>query len=131
MDNRQDKLESLKLVKEWSVWLITLQTGLCAFLWNVLKEQRMKDMSGISLHLGWLAFSLSVVIATVLVSRLPIPIEKLTDLSSDSSNKSILAYPLPVLGINIKVKTLLAAEHLCFLVGILFVIIFIIREGLL
>ena len=70
MDRSNARLESLKLVKEWSVWLITLQTAICTFLWNVLKEQRIKGMSlsGMSLHLGWLAFSLSVIIAT-----LPVP----------------------------------------------------------
>ena len=42
MDKAQAKLESLKMVKDWSSWLIALQTAICAFLWNVLKALEIK-----------------------------------------------------------------------------------------
>jgi hypothetical protein len=126
MEKAQAKLESIKMVREWSTWLIAIQTTVCAFLWNILKERGLKDLSGITLHCGWLAFSFSIIIATVLISRLPTLIENLADESS--SDKSIFTYPLRILGINLNLKILLIAEHVCFLLGVLLIIIFVIMR---
>ena len=125
MDKAQAKLESLKMVKEWSSWLIALQTAICAFLWNVLKALEIKSWLDVFLYFGWFAFSLSLLIATVLVSRLPYMIEKLPE---SSSNDSVLTDPVSILGIRVRLRTFLIAEHVCFIVGVLCLVTHIARQ---
>ena len=125
MEKSQAKLESLKMVKEWSSWLIALQTAICAFLWNVLKALEIKSWLDFFLYFGWFAFSLSLLIATVLVSRLPYMIENLPESSSD---RSVLSEPISIIGGQIRLKSLLIAEHICFIIGVLCLVIHIARQ---
>src|SRR5262245_40174253 len=107
MEKAQAKLESLKMVKEWSAWLIALQTAICAFLWNVLKALEIKSWLDFFLYFGWFAFSLSLLIATILISRLPSMIENLPESSSD---RSVLSEAVSIVGIKIRLKSFLIAE---------------------
>ena len=125
MDEAQAKLESLKMVKEWSTWLIALQTAICAFLWNVLKTLEIKSWLDVFLYFGWFAFSLSLLIATVLVSRLPYRIESLPESSPD---RSVLSEPVAILGGKVRLKTFVMAEHVCFIVGVLCLVTHIARQ---
>jgi hypothetical protein len=114
MTKDEVNLEALKMAKDWSTWLILIQTGVCAFLWNVLKNPELTSYQSFFLHCGWFAFSISVVIATILVSRLPSLIEEYT--KEEPPEGSV---------IQSRLKHLFIAEHTCFLLGILSVIIFI------
>lgn len=115
------------MLKEWSTWLFTLQTAICTLLWERLDFNGMRSMPEFFLYLGWFSFGLSIIIATVLISRMPVLIESL---GNDVSDKSILHYPINILGMRIRLKFLVRAEHLLFLLGVLFVFIFILNKGL-
>jgi hypothetical protein len=127
MDKAQAKLESLKMVKEWSAWLIGIQAAICTFLWNVLKGLEVKSWLDNSLYCGWLAFSLSLVIATLLISHLPAVIENLAESSSEGG---VLTEQLSIGGIKVRLKALLAAQHMCFLGGVVFIVIHVVRQVL-
>jgi hypothetical protein len=114
------QLESLKMLKDWSVWLIALQAALCAFLWNVLKTFAAANWFEKSVFVAWFAFSLSLIIATVLVSRLPGQIESL---ANSPAEESVFSRRVSVAGVTIKLRTLLILEHTFFLLGVAFVIL--------
>jgi hypothetical protein len=121
------QLESLKMLKEWSVWLIALQAALCAFLWNVLKTFAGANWFEKSVYVAWFAFSISLIIATVLVSRLPRQIEGLADAPAEGS---VFTRRVVVVGLRIKLRTLLILEHTFFLLGVAFVIIHVVVQAI-
>jgi hypothetical protein len=127
MDRSLSKLESLKILKEWSKWLFTIQTAICTLLWERLGFQGMRRIPEAFLHLSWLSFALSLIIATVIISQMPVLIESL---DKDISDRSILHYPINILGTRLRLKSLVQAEHIFFLVGVFFVFIFILNKGL-
>ena len=127
MDHSSSKLESLKMLKEWSIWLVTLQSAICALLWDRLDVEGMRRFPEVFLHLGWLSFGLSVITATILINRIPILIEGLAE---DVSDRSILLHPVKVLSANIRLMFLVRAEYLLFLLGIFFLFVFVLNQGL-
>lgn len=127
MDASTAKLESLQMLKQWSIWLLTLESAICALLWNSLDVEGMRRVPEVFLHLGWLSFGLSVITATILVNRIPMLIEGLAE---DVSDRSILLHPTKILGANIRLRFLVRAEYFLFLLGILFLFIFVLNQGL-
>src|ERR671927_118118 len=79
MDRAQASLEALRLLDSWSKWLVTLQSAICALLWQPLKQQPSLEWPSTLLFLGWGAFCFSVVSSTVLLGRLPTLVEALAD----------------------------------------------------
>lgn len=63
---RELQLEALKLLKDWSVWLLTIEAGICTALWTT---DALKG-SGLAFA-GWSAFCLSAMVASVLLLKLP------------------------------------------------------------
>jgi hypothetical protein len=129
------QLESLKMTKDWSVWLILLQSSICTFLWDVLKGQlevlhkvvhsppplpvELQNISVTTLkwqifvmHLSWLSFAASVVTAIILVSRLPSLIKQIPLKNAHNQESSP--------------KTLMTMEFGFFLFGVLLIVVFII-----
>ncbi|MEQ8970812.1 MAG: hypothetical protein RIE73_10500 [Coleofasciculus sp. C1-SOL-03] len=127
MDQGLSKLESLKMLKEWSIWLFSIQTAICTLLWERLDFKGIRIIPNVFLHLGWFSFGFSVIIATVILSRIPVLIE---NLGNDVSDSSVLHQPLKILGIKLRLKFLVRAEHILFLLGVFFVFIFILNKGL-
>jgi hypothetical protein len=133
MTKEEAQLESLKMTKEWSIWLIALQSSICTFLWGVLKEQlgvlETLQQSGqnyslikfqvVVLHFGWLAFAVSVLVAIILVSRMPVLIEQFSNGPDDKPK----AYYFST-------KTLMTMEYAFFLLGVMFILIFVLRRFL-
>lgn len=131
VENKDDKqleslrLESLKMIKEWSVWLVVIQTSICTLLWNVIKEKvdatdnAYKIYQLVSLHSGWLAFAVSVIIGVLIVISLPMIIETLKTKLPD---ETILNSQLKFLGW--KLERAIKAEFFFFLAGVILVVIF-------
>src|SRR5918912_2090444 len=88
MDRAQASLESLRLLDSWSKWLVTLQSAICALLWQPLNQQPPAEWPGTLLFLGWSAFCLSVITSTVLLGRLPTLVERLAEESASTSAAS-------------------------------------------
>ncbi|MEB3280947.1 MAG: hypothetical protein VKK42_18690 [Lyngbya sp.] len=128
MDKGVSKLESLKMLKEWSTWLFTIQTAICTLLWQRLNFNGMRKMPEVFLHLSWFSFAFSVIIATVLISQISGVIESLSN--DDVSDRSILHYPINFGKIRLNLKFLVRAEHIFFLIGVFFAFIFILNKGL-
>src|SRR5260370_29632388 len=63
MDELEQRIESLKLLQDWSKWLIGLEAGACALLWDALKN----DKAPYPLHKAWFMFWLSIVFAALLL----------------------------------------------------------------
>lgn len=125
------KVESLKMLKEWSVWLIAIQAGICTFLWPVLKELSKRNPPPHwyekSLYAGWFAFSVSLVLATLLVSQLPSHLETVAERCSGAS---ILSEKIPIAFIPMTLKTLLVLEHVFFLAGLVSVIVHVAQQAI-
>lgn len=133
MDKASAKSQSLEMLKGWSTWLLTLEVAICTVLWDVLafdealgiaQMMRFPDMF---LYFGWFAFGFSVVVATILVGSIPGLHERLAD---DISDRSIFYYPVDILGFRCRLRFLVAAEHILFLLGVLLVFIFVLSQGL-
>ncbi len=114
------------MVKEWSVWLLTLQGGACTVLWQPLKQQSVEHSLGsVLLLLGWLSFGLSIITATVLLGLMPGVVESLTDEDSRLYKKQVSTYPLFR---NITIGHFMFVEHALLIVGILLIFVFVITR---
>jgi hypothetical protein len=125
MDKPQVKLEALKMIKDWSVWLVAIQATICAFLWNVVKVLQINSWLDYPVLLGWYAFALSIIVATLVISYLPSMIERL---ESKPNESTIFAEQISILGIKISLRTFLSAEYFCFLTGVILIIIHFARH---
>src|SRR5919202_4376737 len=119
MDRAQASLESLRLLDSWSKWLVTLQSAICALLWQPLKQQPSTQWPSTLLFLGWGAFCLSVITSTVLLGRLPTLVEALADdaeLRSSTRSPRVLARAL--LGQHVTVGHVVTIQHVLFVLGV-------------
>ena len=64
MDPSQRIVDSLKLLQDWSKWLISLQTVVCVGLWPKLTSGQ--PVSG-AIYAAWMLFWASIVIAAILL----------------------------------------------------------------
>ena len=108
------------MVKEWSTWIILIQGSICTLLWRPLTNA---PNGRWSLYISWFAFSTSVVIATLLISRVPAQIEKL---DPASANRSVLTNEVRVLNRKMTMQKLLNLQHAFFLTGLAFIIIHVV-----
>ncbi len=139
MDKVDLQLESLKMTKEWSVWLVALQAAICGFLWNSLKENplirtfntpqfefgKYWEFSplGVILHLAWLLFALSLLAAAFLLLHLPGMIENLK--KNEEAAESVMAMKAPLMGEGISIRALVFAEYFLFLAGVVLTALFV------
>jgi hypothetical protein len=101
MDELDQRIESLKLLQDWSKWLISLETGVCALLWPKLTEGK----SPCPLYVGWLMFWASIIAAAFLLIAISFVVSQRGD--------SVKCYMKGVWGLAV-------AEHALFLAGIFF-----------
>jgi Trk-type K+ transport system membrane component len=126
MEKSSARLESIKMVKEWSVWLVTLQGAACTVLWQPLKQQSVEQSLGyFLLLLGWLTFVLSIITATVLLGLLPRVVESLADQDSRLYDKRVSSLPVYR---KITISHFMFVEHALLIIGILFILIFVLAR---
>ena len=130
IDRAQASLESVKLLDSWSKWLVTLQSAICALLWQPLKQQPPVAWPGTLLFLGWSAFCLSVIASTVLLGRLPTLVEPLADEAAEvrSSTRSPPVRARALLGQRITVGHVVAVQHVLFVLGVALVLLFVLNR---
>jgi hypothetical protein len=130
MERAQAWLESLKLLDSWSKWLVTLQSAICALLWQPLKQQVPGRWPGTLLFLGWSAFCLSVITSTVLLARLPTIVETLADDAAGigPANPYQQVRARPLLGERITVGHVVTVQHALFVVGVALVLLFVLNR---
>lgn len=102
MDDNTTKLtvESLKLLQDWSKWLIALETLICANLWPKLTD---KLNPSTALYIGWMMFWASIIAAAILLISISYFVRQ-----ADKKGESDLK----------KVKLLVAIEYAFFLGGL-------------
>jgi hypothetical protein len=64
MDKAQRTVDSLKLLQDWSKWLISLETVVCIGLWPKLTGT---PSPSAFMYAGWMMFWASIVVAAVLL----------------------------------------------------------------
>jgi hypothetical protein len=103
-DNQPNKaqrtIDSLKLLQDWSKWLIGLETIVCMSLWTRLTSG--SRPSGL-MYLGWLMFWASIIIAAILLLSISFFVRRV-DESADRDMK--------------KVWILTGLQYACFLAGL-------------
>lgn len=110
-------MEAMKLLKEWSIWICTIQAGLLSFLGYFYKKQGVA-----AFHLSTIiasgCFCISVLSATLLLGALPALMRKLKrDTQGDEND----FYELPIFNsVAIKLGYLSFIEHFFFFVGLVF-----------
>jgi hypothetical protein len=93
-------VDSLKLLQDWSKWLIGLQTVVCMSLWPKLTSGA--TPSGL-IYGGWVMFWASIIIAAILLPAISFFVRRV-DTSADRDMK--------------KVWILVALQYACFLSGL-------------
>ena len=68
------RVEAYKLLQDWSKWLVTLETAVCAGLWPSLTGPQNPPLSLVA---GWVLFACSIVTAAVLLVLIPYVIGQL------------------------------------------------------
>jgi len=134
MEKTDLRLESFKMIREWSTWLVGIQTVICGFLWNVLKENPLflaefrgmpnPSFTGMILHLAWLAFAFSLVTAAFTLISLPKLVETLKQ--EDGAAESVFAMQANVWGGKMNLRTLVGAQHILFFIGVVLAALFVI-----
>ena len=73
MTRPERTLESLRLLQDWSKWLISLETVVCISLWSKLTGTPAPGTPGPSglMYAGWMMFWASILIATILLLCIP------------------------------------------------------------
>ena len=100
MDRSQRTVDSLKLLSDWSKWLISLQTVVCLSLWPKLTA---KPSPSSLMYAGWMMFWASIIVAAVLLLCIPFFVRRVDD-SADRDMK--------------KVWVLVGLQYACFLAGL-------------
>jgi len=92
MAEAQRTVDSLKLLQDWSKWLITLQTAICASLWPKLASTPAPGAPSPSpiLYVAWMMFWASILAAAVLLLCISIFVRRV-DESGDRDIKKIWA----------------------------------------
>lgn len=100
MDKSQRTVESLRLLQDWSKWLISLETVVCVSLWP-----KLTGAGGASplMYAGWMMFWASILVAAVLLLCISIFVRRV-DQSGDRDIK--------------KVWILVGVQYACFLLGL-------------
>jgi len=96
----EQRIESLKLLQDWSKWLIALEAGVCALLWRVMSPS-------IYLYCAWFMFWGSILAAAFLLLAISILVGQRTGVLSTIITKIVWF--------------LLAAEYICLVIGMILV----------
>src|ERR1700754_1838089 len=83
--NAQRTVDSLKLLQDWSKWLIGLQTLVCMSLWPKLTSK--PSPSGL-MYAGWMMFWASIIIAAILLLAISFFVRRV-DASADRDMKKV------------------------------------------
>lgn len=100
MDKAQRTVDSLKLLSDWSKWLISLETIVCVSLWPKLTGK--PSPSGL-MYAGWMSFWASIIIAAILLLCISFFVRRV-DESADRDLK--------------KVWVAVGLQYACFLAGL-------------
>jgi|SRR6185436_6949794 len=100
MDRAQRTVDSLRLLQDWSKWLITLQTAVCMSLWPKLTGTPSPPAL---MYAGWMMFWASILVAAVLLLSISIFVRRV-DESAERDIKIVWA--------------LVAVQYACFLSGL-------------
>ena len=126
MDNPSYLLESVKLIKDWAIWVTGIQTGAIAVLGSLVKD----GVPRISRK--WVVatltfFVLSILAAIWLVLLLPSVAEQLYAPSHQDIQRlyDIPLHPL----VPIRLGTMATIMHLCFIFGIICFAMFVYKRA--
>jgi hypothetical protein len=117
MDISQAKLEAIKLIKDWSSWMVGVQTALIGAvmfgkLWGNADRFR-------TFHSALVCFTLSIICAGILMGGLPEVVERIPQMSSVSVYDECLTIgKREILGI----RFLIIVQHLLFVAGLLYLL---------
>jgi hypothetical protein len=100
MDRSQRTVDSLKLLQDWSKWLISLETIVCISLWPKLTS---KPSPSIVMYAGWMMFWASILVAAILLLCISFFVRRV-DESGDRDMK--------------KVWILVGLQYACFIAGL-------------
>jgi hypothetical protein len=105
-DRNELTLESLKLLQDWSKWLIALETFVCANLWpklTVIPKPPDIPKPPASLYVSWLMFWASIITAAILLIYISVVVRYIDDKGETELRK---------------VKLLVGIEYAFFLIGV-------------
>jgi hypothetical protein len=85
LDKNELAVESLKLLQDWSKWLVTLEAAICAALWSTLTSG---GKPSALLYLGWGMFWGSIIAAAILLIAISVYARRV-DISGDSDFKKL------------------------------------------
>ena len=104
MADSQRTVDSLKLLQDWSKWLITLQTAVCMSLWPKLTNPSSAAPPSPLMYIAWLMFWASILIAVLLLLCISLFVRRVNE-SGDRDIKIVWV--------------LVAAQYAFFLSGLL------------
>lgn len=79
--DRNSTVDSLKMLQDWSKWLVALETFICANLWSkltVVPKPPDVPKPPTSLYIGWMMFWASIITAAILLVYLSIVVRRVT-----------------------------------------------------
>jgi hypothetical protein len=77
MNTIDRKVEAAKLLKDWSVWMVTVQSGLIGFLANAVSKKSGIGLDPAGVRLTVFFFSMSILFAAWVLGNLPSVVQRL------------------------------------------------------
>jgi len=113
------RLEALKFLREWGVWIVAVQTGLISFIVSLLLQNKIK-LGSVYIKGTVICFGLSIVFAALVLSSIPSITQRL---NIDKRGIYVIGiFDLPILR-NLTLGWVSFFEHLGFLLGLLALIV--------
>ena len=113
------RLEALKLLREWSVWMVAVQTGLIGFLISLLLQSKIR-LGSLYIKGAVICFGLSIIFAAWVLGAIPSIMQRLN--SDERGIYAIGIFDLPLLR-HLRLGWFSFFEHLGFLLGLLALIV--------
>jgi hypothetical protein len=117
-DQQTLNVEATKLVKEWSVWMVAVQSALVGFLATAAKTQ--SGIHEFTVQVALICFVISVLAAAWVLSALPYVLIRL--LEEEDQNIYFMNLSSAPLLKHIPVWLMGAIQHWAFAVGLLFLV---------
>ena len=101
MNKIERTVESLRLLQDWSKWLISLEGIVCVSLWPKLTGAAKAPAV---MYAGWMMFWISILVAAVLLLSISIFVRRV----DESGDRDIR-----------KIWILVSVQYACFLIGLI------------
>lgn len=116
MDYTSRQLEALKLLKDWSIWMVTVQVAAIAFLGTTARTLISRD--GFAFPFTISCYALSIMMAAWVLSGIPSIVTRLDEAKKGTTYLHYKLYNIDWMPDRLTLNVVAIAQHFFFFMGI-------------